>query len=233
MRYEAKRVFDEIIRNQPTKRSLKNTELPAEGIRFSARFIYLGNIVLQTKNISSVQKFEYAEEVQVHGTFDHQMSQYSASVTTRGFLLGMTLLVFIVILSGFFEIEPTIQRPIEAGLFILFWIIAFFLGRSISLSDQFKKCVRDAKLRQTEYFVEVYMNSGRVHRFPVKKSDTADRLVKLFVHLISSDDQGTIYRLDQSTNHVVVDQSDHSISNFQLGDDLEFSVETDNEKKRD
>ena len=76
------------------------------------------------------------------------------------------------------------------------------------------------------------MNSGRRHKFFTNSEKQTDALARLFMNLIASDDQGTVYRYDQSTNNIVVDNSDRSINATQIGEGLTLNmdVETDEQE---
>lgn len=211
MRRFAQAYVDKLRRSAPRRMQVMTRKIEAQDILFSARFVYFSNVVLHTKNVSSIQKFERSDHTLIDDPVRERIN--------HAIFAAVAILALSIALAWYLDSMLALATATLAAGPVKY---AWDLNRILKRNDH----------RRNDYYIEVFMNSGRRHRFYTGKETTADSIVHMFLTLISSDDTGQVYRLDQSTNTIVVDHSDRSLTNIQIGSDLTYEGEreADDEK---
>lgn len=214
MKNVARRSFEKLVKSKPVLHRVMNRRLDQEEVLASSRFFQFSNVVLQTRNVSSIQKFERRDDSLIDGAVQN---------TIRN---GTFISIFFGILAF---------AGLTAGSmgFFLFVLGLGLCAATAWFTLEFRSLYLEKRHNRSDFFVEVYMNSGRRHRFYSGSDETANSIVKTFLFLMYSDDTGVVYRLDQSTNTFMVDNTDRSINNVQIGNDLSFDNDPQEEDEDD
>lgn len=204
MKKHAQAFVDKTRQTAPKERLDISRDLAEQELLVSSRLIQIANVVLQTRNISSIQKFQRADHALIEGP-----------VMARVRLFAVLAVVILVIFFG-------LGLTFGPGWLVLLALIALplaYYAWSLWRVLQAKSHVIN------DFYVEIAMNSGRRHRFYTANEDSADQVVALFLTLLSSEDDGTLYRFEPLESAMVKDDRTRTLEGTALSRDLRFEAD--------
>ncbi|MDJ0825432.1 MAG: hypothetical protein QNJ16_08010 [Rhodobacter sp.] len=188
------RKIRDIIRLVPTKHSLKTDKFDESEIEFTPEIFFARDVILQTKNISSIQRFIYERT--------KRFKDAARDEALKAGFQGVIGLIAAVVAASFLP---------QYGYAVAGIIAVLAVARAIFAFELYVDSRRRAE-KQSRYHVEIYMNSGRRHRFFVRDQDSAMNLVELMVQLITSADRNVRTKFDNSTNQFIIVNNDNSVN---------------------